>query len=237
MWLVVRLEDRCMDGYRIETHLHTKHTSECGWLDARTLVEEYHKAGYSAIAVTDHYSRITFNYLGINTVMPGNGADRFFTGYYRMKEEGARRGLRIYKGAELCFDEGCNDYLLFNYPDGLLSEPEEIFRMGIAAFAPLARSAGALLIQAHPFRNKCTPVSACYLDGVEIVNGSPRYENHNDQAEWYARQFDLICTGGSDCHRIEDVGRSGIVAPALPENDDAFAQLLRESKYTIIPAK
>ena len=223
-----------MDGYRIETHLHTKHTSECGWLDARALAEGYHEAGYAAIAVTDHYSRITFAYLGIDTAMPGNKIDRFFAGYDRMREEGAKQGLRIYKGAELCFDEGCNDYLLFNYPDELLSEPEEVFRMGIAAFAPLAKSAGAILIQAHPYRNKCAPVSACYLDGIETVNGSPRYEN--DRAELYARQFNLIRTGGSDCHRVEDIGRSGIAASVLPENDEAFARLLREGTYTIIPA-
>ncbi len=39
--------------FRIETHLHTNHTSKCGWLDAGTLAEGYAKAGYAAIAVTD----------------------------------------------------------------------------------------------------------------------------------------------------------------------------------------
>lgn len=226
-----------MAEYRIETHLHTKHTSECAWLDAKTLAEGYERAGYAAIAVTDHYSRITFGYLGIDTMRPGDKITPFLSGYYRMREEGEKRGLKIYRGAELCLDESSNDYLLFDYPEDLLAEPEEIFRMGIAAFAPLARKAGAILVQAHPYRGNCVPAGAGYLDGVEIVNGSPRYENHNAQAEQYARRFGLIPTGGSDCHRAEDIGRSGIAAPVLPKDDAEFAWLLREGMYSVIAAR
>ena len=37
-----------MEQYRIETHLHTNHTSKCGWLDAAALAEGYAQAGYAA---------------------------------------------------------------------------------------------------------------------------------------------------------------------------------------------
>lgn len=223
-----------MYEYRIETHLHTNHVSECSWLGAEALAESYQKAGYAAIAVTDHYSRITFDYLGLDPAAPGDKIGPFLSGFHRMEDEGAKRGLKIFKGAELCFDESCNDYLLFHYPDELLAEPEDVFRMGIAAFAPLARAVGALLIQAHPYRGKCTPADACYLDGIEVVNGSPRYENNNNKAEQFARHFNLIRTGGSDCHRTEDIGRSGITSSILPESDAELAWLLREGAYTVI---
>ena len=143
-------------------------------------------------------------------------------------------GLKVYKGAELRFDECSNDYLLYNYPDELLACPEELFRMGIAAFAPLAREAGALLVQAHPYRKKCTPAIACYLDGVEVMNCNPRHENRNGRAEEYAALHGLLRTGGSDCHRAEDIGLGGILAPVLPEDDGALVRLLREGGYTVI---
>lgn len=223
-----------MSQYRIETHLHTTHTSKCGWLEADTLAEGYAKAGYAAVAVTDHYNRDTFEYLNIDTARPGDVVTPFLEGFRRMEEACARYGIKVYKGAELRFDECANDYLLYNYPDELLAEPEKLFHSGIAAFAPLAREAGALLIQAHPYRRKCTPAIACYLDGVEVMNRNPRHENCNDRAEEYARQFGLLRTGGSDCHRMEDIGQGGILAPILPADDAAFAGLLREGGYTII---
>ena len=220
--------------FKIETHLHTNHTSKCGWLDAAALAEGYEKAGYAAVAVTDHYNRDTFEYLNIDTTCPGDVITPFLEGFRRMEAECAKRGLKVYKGAELRFDESCNDYLLYNYPDELLADPEKIFHLGIAAFAPLAREAGALLIQAHPYRKKCTPAIACYLDGVEVLNCNPRHESRNDRAEEYAALHGLLRTGGSDCHRTEDIGLGGILAEELPENAAGLARLIREGRYTVI---
>lgn len=220
--------------YRIETHLHTRHSSGCGWLTAAQVAEAYQKAGYDALAVTDHYNRDTFRHLNVDTTQPGDKVGAFLTGFRMLQEECRRRGLLLYKGAELRFDECCNDYLLYNYPDELLAEPEEVFHMGIAAFAPLARAAGALLVQAHPYRGKCTPAFACYLDGVEVLNLNPRHDSRNDRAGEYAALHGLLRTGGSDCHRIEDVGAGGIQSDVLPKDTEEFVRMIRAGNYTII---
>ena len=223
--------------FKIETHLHTNHTSKCGWLDAAALAEGYQKAGYAAVAVTDHYNRDTFEYLRIDTTRPGDVITPFLEGFRRMEAECAGRGLKVYKGAELRFDESCNDYLLYNYPDERLADPEKVFHLGIAAFAPLAREAGALLIQAHPYRKKCTPAIACYLDGVEVLNCNPRHDSRNDRAEEYAALHGLLRTGGSDCHWMEDIGLGGILAEDLPEDAAGLVRLIREGRYTVIGAE
>lgn len=226
-----------MNQYRIETHMHTNHTSKCGWLDAAALAEGYARAGYAAVAVTDHYNRDTFGHMDLKAASPEEVLSVFLDGFRRLEDECARRGLKLYKGAELRFDECCNDYLLYNYPDDLLSRPEEVFHMGVAAFAPLAREAGALIVQAHPYRKKCTPAIACYLDGVEVCNRNPRHENHNERAEEYAALHGLLRTGGSDCHRTEDIAQGGILARTLPEDDAALVRLLRSGEYTVIGAE
>ncbi|MCD8077107.1 MAG: PHP domain-containing protein [Lachnospiraceae bacterium] len=223
--------------YKIETHLHTTYSSKCGWLEAEELIAGYKAAGYSGIVVTDHFNRTTFDYLQIDLASEGDKVHPFLEGYHRMKEEGRKQGIQIYKGAELRFDECNNDYLLFGYHNELLRNPEEIFRMGIAAFAPLCRAAGALLIQAHPYRRGCTPAIACYLDGVEVLNGSPRHDSHNDRAAEYAEQFGLIGTAGSDCHRPEDIGVTGILAEHLPENSIELTHLLRSGKFSLLETK
>ena len=220
--------------YKIETHLHTNHSSKCGWLDAAALVKGYQAAGYDAVIVTDHYNRITFDYLGIDTTAPGDKVRPFLTGYRCMAEEGKKVGLHVFRGAELRFDESENDYLLYGYPDELLADPESVFRMGIAAFAPIARAAGAIIVQAHPYRRKCTPAIACYLDGVEVRNMNPRPESYNERAEEYAQQFGLLRLAGSDCHRTEDIGVSGILTQEMPSDSLAMARLIRSRRYTLI---
>ena len=224
--------------FKIETHMHTSHVSGCSRIDAASLAEGYQKAGFAAVAVTDHYSRDTFRHLQLDTAVPGQDfAGAYLDGFRRVQAECAPRGIKVYKGAELRFDECMNDYLLFNYPDGLLADPEKVFSLGIAAFAPLAREAGALLIQAHPYRKRCTPAIACYLDGVEVCNANPRHENFNQRAEEYAAGFGLLRLGGSDCHRVGDVGVGGILTEELPEDDAALARLIRSGRYTVIGAE
>ena len=221
--------------FKIETHLHTSHVSSCGWLEAPVLAEGCARAGYAGLAVTDHYNRDTFAYLHMDAAASGAAVtDAFLEGFRRMEAACAPLGLKVYKGAELRFDECSNDYLLYNYPDELLACPEELFRMGIAAFAPLAREAGALLVQAHPYRKKCTPAIACYLEGLEVRNLNPRHENHNGWAEDYAAQFGLLRLGGSDCHRTEDIARGGICAGSLPEDTFQLAALLRAGQYALL---
>ncbi|MBQ3725015.1 MAG: PHP domain-containing protein, partial [Oscillospiraceae bacterium] len=172
--------------YKIEPHLHTTHVSRCGRLEAKEIVAGYKAAGYSALIVTDHFNRTTFDYLGIDPAGKSDRIGAFLEGYRRVREEGERQGLRVFKGAELRFDECENDYLLYGWANELLAEPEEIFRMGIAAFSPIARGQGALLIQAHPYRHGCTPAIARYLDGVEVYNANPRHDSRDALAVHYA---------------------------------------------------
>lgn len=220
--------------YKIETHLHTTHVSKCGKLEAPVLAGAYKAAGYSGIIVTDHYNRTTFDYLGVDLAGSGDKVGPFLDGYRRLRQACAPLGIQVYRGAELRFDECENDYLLYGWRDDLLADPETVFRMGIAAFAPVARAAGAVLVQAHPYRAKCTPAIACYLEGVEVRNLNPRHDSRNDRAEEYAQQFGLLSLSGSDCHRTEDIALGGILTKELPSDSMSMARLIRSRRYTLL---
>ncbi|MGL6197975.1 MAG: PHP domain-containing protein [Lachnospiraceae bacterium] len=223
--------------YRIETHLHTAYISKCGWLGAAAIIDAYVKAGYSAICVTDHYNRAAFDYADIDLTNANSKTEEFLLGYRRLKREAKKHGIRVYEGAELRFDGSDNDYLLYGFHHELLANPEQVMSQGLAAFYPQCCADGALLVQAHPFRNKCTPAPVQYLDGVEVLNCNPRHDNHDDLAYTYAKEHDLLMTAGSDCHRPEDVGTSGILSKTLPADGFEFAELLRSGNYKLITSE
>ena len=221
--------------YKIELHLHTKYSSGCGQLSAEELISAYKEAGYSAIVVTDHFNRDTYNMKNIDPAAPVDRLTPFLEGYYKMKELGQRDGLVILRGAELRFDGSDNDYLFYNYPDELLEDPEKLFTMGLHEFIQLSRKTDALLIQAHPFRSMCTPADVQDLDGIEIANLHPWHQSRNELAKALAdTDKRLIRTGGSDCHATEHIGRGGILSDTLPRNDAELVQLLRSGNYRVI---
>lgn len=221
--------------YKIELHLHTKYSSGCGQMSAEDLVAGYKAAGYSGIVVTDHYNRDTYHMKGIDPASPVDRLTPFLEGFHRMKIEGEKQGIKIYRGAELRFDGSANDYLLFNYPDSLLADPEKIFTMGLPAFYELHKGTGSLLIQAHPFREPCVVSRGELLDGMEIANMHPFHNSRNYLAKRYASGHPhLILTGGSDCHEPRHLARGGILTEELPEDDAALAALLLSGKYSIL---
>ena len=119
----------------------------------------------------------------------------------------------------------------------MLADPKAVCSMGIAAFSKLAKEDGALLIQAHPFRHHCVPVAPYLIDGVEAVNRHDCHDNRNNLAIEYARRYQLLMTGGADCHGPEDIGRGGIDADYLPEDSLELAELLRSGRFTILGAE
>lgn len=221
--------------YKIETHLHTNHVSKCGWLDAEHLAKKYYEAGFSGIAVTDHYNVDTWTYKNADVRTNKRISEVFLEGVHRMQEACAKYGIVVYTGAELRFYENNNDYLFYDFDPAMLDDADEIMHMGVVSFSKMARPQGGLLIQAHPFRNKCVPVAAHLLDGIEVLNCNPRHNSRNEYALEYAElNPSLLRTAGSDCHRPGDEGVSGILSETLPADTREFAALLRSRKYELI---
>ncbi len=218
--------------FKIETHLHTCYASTCSQLNAEQIVDGYLAAGYHAVVITDHFHRNTkwFCYSDPPSLSV------FLQGYHAVQQAAGNRGLKVFRGAEIRFDGDPNDYLVYGYPDRLLAEPEEVFAMGLEKFSQAAKQAGALLLQAHPCRHSpyevCVPANAALLDGIEIFNGNPAVDNRNNEAKIFAQSHpELITVSGSDCHKADQIGKSGILAQWLPETDEQFVQLLRSGAF------
>ncbi|MCQ2419551.1 MAG: PHP domain-containing protein [Clostridia bacterium] len=220
--------------FKIDTHLHTKECSQCSHVYARDLVRAYADLGFSGICVTDHYAENYFPYFGDDIHQPGDHLNAFLKGYYLVCEAAAAYGIRVYRGAEVRFNQECgNDFMVYGYPDSLLADPLSVFQMGHEAFCKLARQSGAAVFQAHPFRAGCSPVDPSLIDGIEILNLNIYQQSYNEKAQAFAREHHLKVLGASDCHRAEGAGSAYIESDTLPADSDALAQLLLSQNFRI----
>ena len=197
---------------RIDLHVHTSEVSGCGKVPAAEMARLYHEAGYDAIVITDHLIA------GKNAEMPmDERADWYLSGYRAAKAEGEGLKLTVILGAELRFDCGHEDYLLYGITEADVAPIMRDLDGGMlpGEFYRRIRESGRMaLIQAHPFRPELRQAPLDELDGIEVYNGHPEHDSHNDLAMARAMQGGegFIKTSGSDAHKVHHVGRGGMIA-------------------------
>lgn len=186
--------------YRYETHLHSFPVSRCGKADIYESLDFYKNIGYDGVFVTNHF--IDGN---LNMDSEASYEDKinfYFSDYEKGKEYGEEIGLKVFAGVELSYKG--TDFLVYGLDKEWFLNNPEIMNMKKSEELPFMMSDGALVIQAHPYRE------ASYIDhirlfprsvhGVEIINSS-RNDFENNMAKLYAQNYDLIEFAGSDNHR------------------------------------
>lgn len=190
--------------YKYETHLHTKEGSACASCGGREYIDIYLKLGYTGIIVTDHF----FNG---NCAVPKDlpwedRVELFCKGYEEAKEEGDRKGLKVFFGWEANYD--CDEYLIYGLDKKWLLKHPEIMEWDQKEQHDNIKKAGGLVVQAHPFRER---------DYIERINLHPFQAdaieicNSGNQTAWDALAFKLSkkykmpVTAGSDIHRASSV--------------------------------
>lgn len=195
--------------YKFDTHVHTAETSPCGQILAKDLVRLYVEAGYSGFCITDHLYAPFLSRLG--NIGWKEKMDHFLKGYRAAKDFGDKIGIDVLLAAEIQLLESKNEYLLFGLTENLLYEHQEIHTLSIKDLKKWATEHQILIFQAHPFRPGAMLQSHENIDGIEVINGNPRHDVRNDLAYAAAVENNFSISAGSDCHNLEDIGRSGII--------------------------
>lgn len=225
--------------YKYETHLHTSEVSKCASSGAEEMVRAFQKAGYAGIIVTDHF--ITENPRDYEGLTWPQQLDAFFRGYELARKAGDRLGLQVFFGWEMPSFPRCEDYLVYNLgKEFLLAHPETV-RLSIEDFSLLVRQNGGLMVRAHPYREapyiaKPARVNPDIIDGIEVNNGfSDDPENFNEKAWAYARSCPrLIRTAGTDIHKSQFAGVSGMAFPHRLRDICHFTESLRAGEGLLI---
>lgn len=207
--------------YRYETHLHTWPVSRCAKASVRENLEFYKASGYAGVFITNHFINGNLN---ISQDKSYEEKVRFyFSDYEEACHIGKEIGLAVFDGVEMSY--WGTDFLIYGlHKDWYLANPE-IETMKMTQLLPLLMQEGALVIQAHPYRE------ASYIDhirlfprcvhGVEICNAcSPVRENV--LALHYADSYGLLHFGGTDNHeagRCKSFAGMELAQPILDEQD------------------
>lgn len=185
--------------YRYETHLHTAPVSRCADASVADTLQFYRELGYAGVFITNHFLDGNVN---IDAGAPyAERINFYFSDYEAGKQLGRELGLEVYCGVELSYLG--TDFLVYGLTKEWYLAHPEIMEMPKSKELPFLRRNGALVIQAHPFRedsyiDHIRLYPRC-VDGVEVCNAC-RTAGENRMAALYAAQYGLPGTAGSDNH-------------------------------------
>ena len=204
---------------RIDLHIHTSPRSACSYIDPLELIKEAQRLNLDGICLTEHQ------------VLWDSGDVE------KLAREG---GIKIFRGNEFTTNQG--DILVF----GFYKDIKELLM--IQELREEVKSAGGFMIAAHPFRGfktfgigqlQMTVEHACkrkvleFVDAIEVGNGklSP---DENDMARKVSEKLDLPGTGGSDAHRVDEVGKWLTVFEKEIQNELELVQELHAGRFTAV---
>ena len=207
--------------YKYETHLHTFPVSRCAKASVKESLEYYKTLGYDGVFITNHFLDGNINI--DKEASYKEKIEFYFSDYEKGLEIGEKIGIKVFCGIELSY--GGTDFLVYGLDKKWFLSHPEIMEMKRSDELKFMIENGALIIQAHPFRE------ASYIDhirlfprcvhGVEIINAC-RSGEENKMAEIYAENYGLIPFAGSDNHRAEQQKTlAGVCSlePVLNEQD------------------
>ena len=182
-----------------ETHLHTKPVSRC----ARASVEEslafYKRTGYDGVFITNHFinGNIDFD----RTKPYAEIIDFYFSDYEEGLRVGQKLDIKVFCGVEYSYRG--TDFLIYGLDKVWFLNHPEIMELNTNAVLDLMIECGALVIQAHPFREASyighIRLFPRHIHGVEVVNACST-DLENEMARLYAKNYKLIPFAGSDNH-------------------------------------
>lgn len=134
--------------YRYETHLHTFPVSKCAKSSVRENLEFYKELGYDGIFITNHFLDGNIN---IDADLPYEERLNFyFSDYEEAKKLEKEVGIKVFFGAEITY--GGTDFLVYGLDQEWFFKNEKIMKMKKSEELLYLIESGALVIQAHPYR-------------------------------------------------------------------------------------
>ena len=199
-------------NYKSDLHCHTIDVSKCADLALEEMIENYILAGYSSMVITDHFSPATFE----DKPLSWSEKCNFYLSGYKRANKIANGRINILLGMEYRNIYTPNDYLVFGVTEEFIkkyntSQTNNILNMHLKEFAQIVHANNMLIYQAHPFRNGLTILKPGHTDGIETLNAHKGHDSRNDIAKAWAKKYNLMVCGGSDCHHKGGEARGGIV--------------------------
>lgn len=196
----------------IDLHAHTSGISRCCQIDATGMLEAAKKVGLDGVALTNHYQKSYLKYIEDGDVRVF--AQKYVDEFYLTKALGEAVGMRVFFGIEVTSEPNDQKHILVYGvdPEFVLNHPN-LFDYTLEELRDTVKSAGGIVVQAHPYRKGGTLLDLKYLDGVE-VNCHPLYGKSDSEAMiTIATENHLALTCGGDYHNDTYRCKCGMYLP------------------------
>ena len=205
--------------YKTEFHAHTYPVSKCADIIAADTVRIYAEKGVDSMVITNH----------INGAI--KSADYYLSDYYKAAEAGAKYGVNVILGVEICFIGSRNDYLVYGVEESEIAKMISLVPKGIETFYKEIKNDRNVILQAHPFRKGLTRAPIDCIDGIESFNLHPGHNSVLGFAARYVRENGFYATCGSDFHHITH--EAVCLVRSNKEMKDSFdiADLIKSKDY------
>ena len=206
---------------RIDLHIHTAPRSQCSHLGLEQLIQEARRLKLDGICLTEHQA----------VWSPEDAA--------KLAQAGK---IIVFRGNEFTTNQG--DILVFGFDQDI----KEL--LTIQELRDEVKGTGGFMIAAHPFRGfktfgigqlQMTVEQACrrkvfeFVDAIEIGNGKLS-DDENDMARKVAEKLGLPGTGGSDAHRIDEIGKWITVFERVIQSEQELVEELGAGRFTAVKA-
>jgi predicted metal-dependent phosphoesterase TrpH len=205
--------------YLYETHVHTAPLSACAKVGVYETLEFYKSAGYAGVFLTDHFIDGNIAH-SLRNLPYDERIEAYFGAYDEAKLMGDSLGIDVFSAFEMSYKG--TDFLVYGINKEWCLAHKDMDKMPKSELLSLMLADGALIIQAHPFRE------ASYIDhirlfprhvhGVEVFNAC-RTDFENSLAAEYCKNYNLIPFAGTDNHVGADRARFGGMATDTPIKD------------------
>lgn len=219
--------------YKYETHLHTYPVSKCSRSNVYESIDFYKQKGYDGVFITNHF--LDGN---INIELSASYEEKikfYFSDYEEGLNYGKSIGLKVFFGVELSYKG--TDFLVYGLDKEWYLKNPQIMDMKKSEELEYLINNGALVIQAHPYREASyidhIRLFPRYVHGIEVINAS-RSDFENNMAKIYAENYGLLEFAGSDNHCAgENKLLAGMCsqAPILDEQD--FVERVKDQKMRV----
>lgn len=218
-----------------EMHLHTAECDRAAKSSGEEIARIYHEAGYDGIVVTDHYFSLFSEWFAdeLSGCDHRGYVDRWLRGYRSVKAAAEKYGMTVLPGAEVRFDGTINDYLLYGVEEEFFYRAPQLNRLHSVEELLSVLPEDALLVQAHPFRDKMTVADPSPLFGIETHNGkNDSFRNH--LADLFADHYQKAKFSGSDFHAPAHAAKAGMIFDSPIRTPHELSLALRRGEYTLI---
>ncbi|MBR6557541.1 MAG: hypothetical protein IKT70_00860 [Clostridia bacterium] len=237
--------------YKYELHLSTKDFAPkySDAPSAEEVVENYLKAGYSGIVLTNPWGYQPFKRSDYIYKSPKQLTEEYLEGYYKLKNV-AGKELDVFLGAEVTFKHCTNEYLVY----GLTPEKLAEFDLsGIYSlkkipdiFARIHALGDVLIYQAHPFMPYSRVVEEVYqlrpavrpleqrIDGMEVYIAKDEEKANHFLTKKWARDYNTPTISGSGYSSVGDRIAGGIATEEKIKDNSDLVKILSNEEYKLI---